>query len=83
MSETITQQLLIVGFGAIALICASTIMNKSGKPGFGPNNIRIFGAIIILTFSGFLAVMGDKALLASTTLIGGVFGFLSGKLDKE
>jgi hypothetical protein len=75
-------QIIIGSFGAIALLVAMCVMNKSQVPGFGPNNIKIFGSIIVLTFSGLLATLGGEALIAATAAIGTVIGFLGGKLDK-
>lgn len=75
MDTQTIHQIIIVGFGAVALICATTVMNKSSLPGFGANNKLIFGSIILLTFSGWLATQGgDASVTAAILLIGTVAG---------
>jgi hypothetical protein len=72
-------QIIIVAFGAIALICATSVMNKSETKGFGVNNKLIFGSIILLTFSGWSATQGGEtsvtaAILLIGTVAGGFYG---------
>ncbi|MBI5650790.1 MAG: hypothetical protein HZC40_10155 [Chloroflexi bacterium] len=61
-------------FGMIIAILALRHM----KEGFGLNNIRILGIIIVATFSSALALVANDSISAAIGILGAIAGYLFG-----
>lgn len=70
----------IVGFmviGAGSLIAAF----KNMKKGFGPNNLRVIGIILVATFAAVMSIINKESMNASIGILGAIIGYLFG-IDK-
>jgi hypothetical protein len=65
---------IIAGLGLIALVGVFCRM----KQGFGPNNLKAVGIVIVATFAALLATKDAGALTAGVGLLGSVAGYLFG-----
>ena len=67
----------IVGFlliGSGTLFAAFKNMNK----GFGPNNLRIVGIILVATFAAVMSIINKDSMNASIGILGAIVGYLFG-----
>jgi hypothetical protein len=71
-------QYILAAVGLVALVGVFVRM----KEGFGPNNLRIVGIVLIATFASVLAVHGDSALTAGMGILGAIAGYLFGVTNK-
>jgi hypothetical protein len=53
------------------------------KGGFGPQNLRAFGIVLIGTFATLLATKCDGSITAAMGILGGIAGYLFGTKDPE
>ena len=65
---------IVAGLGAIALIGTFARM----KSGYGPNNIKALGIVIVSVFVAILATKEPCALTAAIGLFGSIAGYIFG-----
>ena len=65
---------IIAGLGLIALVGTFYRMNK----GFGPNNLKALGIVLVATFAALLATKDAGSLTAGVGLLGSVAGYIFG-----
>lgn len=65
---------IIAGLGLVSIIGTFCRM----KQGFGPNNLKAIGIVIVATFAALLATKDGAALTAGIALIGSIAGYLFG-----
>jgi hypothetical protein len=68
---------IIAGIGVLALAGVFCKMQK----GFGPNNLRAVGIVLIAIFASLLALRDGGALTAAMGILGGIGGYLFGTKD--
>ena len=51
------------------------------KPGFGPQNIRAIGIVIVATFAALLAQSAEGGLTAAMGILGAIAGYIFGIRD--
>jgi hypothetical protein len=68
---------IIAAIGALTLAGVFSRM----KEGFGPNNLRAVGIVLIATFASLLALRDGGALTAAMGILGGIGGYLFGTKD--
>lgn len=57
-----------------AVVAAMRVM----KGGFGPNNIRIFGIVLIASFTTVLALVTESGVSSAFGILGAIAGYLFG-----
>ena len=68
---------VIAAFGFTALLGVLYRM----KSGFGPQNIRAIGIVIVATFASLLALSGTGGLTAAMGILGAIAGYIFGIKD--
>ena len=71
---------IISAFAFVALLGVFLKM----KPGFGPNNLRVVGIVVVATFATLLALKDSTSITAAMGILGAISGYLFGmKNEKE
>ena len=70
---------VIAAFGFASLLGVIYRM----KSGFGPQNIRALGIVIVATFSSLLALSGTGGLTAAMGILGAIAGYVFGIKDAQ
>lgn len=70
---------IIAGLGAGALVGVFVKM----KPGFGPNNLRALGIVLVAVFVSVLAANSDIGITSAFGVLGAIVGYLFGLRDKS
>jgi hypothetical protein len=65
---------------AIGVLTLAGVLCKM-KEGFGPNNLRAIGIVLIATFGSLLALRDGGALTAAMGILGAIGGYLFGMKD--
>lgn len=74
---------IISAFGLLALVGAFVLMSRSEKKGFGPNNLRVIGIILVATFATVLALHDSNSITAAMGILGAIAGYLFGAKDSS
>ena len=69
---------IVSAFGLLALVGAFVMMSRSDKKGFGPNNLRVVGIILVATFATVLALHDAESITAAMGILGAIAGYLFG-----
>ena len=69
---------IVSAFALITLIGAFVLMSDSEKKGFGPNNLRVVGIILVATFATVLALYDADSITAAMGILGAIAGYLFG-----
>lgn len=65
---------ITAAFGFVALLGVLYRM----KPGFGPQNIRALGIVLVATFAALLAQSDSGGLTAAMGILGAIAGYIFG-----
>lgn len=65
---------ILAGLGLVALVGVFCRMNQ----GFGQNNLKAMGIVIVATFAALLATKDAAAMTAGVGILGSVAGYLFG-----
>ena len=68
---------IVAVFGLVALLGVFCVLHRK-KQGFGDNNLKAVGIVIVATFAALLATKDAGALTAGVGLLGSVAGYLFG-----
>jgi hypothetical protein len=74
----INNQTIAVGGVLIVTIAAVLVAARVMKGGFGPNNIRVFGIILIASFTTVLALISEAGVSSAFGILGAIAGYLFG-----
>jgi hypothetical protein len=69
--------LAICGVLLVSLV-ATYMCLKNMKPGFGPNNLRVLGILLVACFSTVLALANDASANTAIGILGAIAGYLFG-----
>jgi len=75
------KDLLLIGIVSVLGAGALFGVFKNMKPGFGPQNIRAIGIVLVATFAAMLGVKDPGALTAAMGILGAIAGYLFGVKD--
>lgn len=69
----------------VAVLGAGTLIGTFWrmKEGFGPNNLRILGIVLIASLASLLAIAKADSLTAAMGLLGAIAGYLFGTKEKD
>ena len=56
---------------------------KQMKPGFGPQNLRVVGIVLVATLVSLLAILHESALEAAIGILGAIIGYLFGSSSEQ
>ena len=70
---------IIMGLGTLALLGALCRM----RPGWGTENLRVVGLILVATFVSLLAIYEGDASRSAFGILGAIAGYLFGVADRN
>jgi hypothetical protein len=65
--------------GVLGISLVATVMClRNMKQGFGPNNLRVLGILLVASFSTVLALVSNESISAAIGILGAIVGYLFG-----
>jgi hypothetical protein len=58
--------------------CTLALATNQMKGGFGPQNLRVVGIVLVATLVSLLAILNEQALNAGIGILGAIIGYLFG-----
>ncbi|AJY50446.1 hypothetical protein [Halomonas sp. KO116] len=74
----INNQTIAIAGVLIVTLAAVFVVARVMKGGFGPNNIRVFGIVLIACFTTILALITANGVSSAFGILGAIAGYLFG-----